>query len=608
MCGIAGCIGEDRGRIEHMVRALAHRGPDGEGIFVGHGVSLGHARLAILDPRPEGNQPMWSEDGAVAVVYNGEIFNYRELREKEGFICKTGTDTEVLIKLYERYGIGCVRYLRGMFAFGLYDVRRRRLHLVRDAAGIKPLFYTESAGGVAFASEMRALLAGLPQRPALNFHALSLYLRLQYVPGPATLCEGVRSVEPGAILTWHDGVMMREQFDPIAPRVLDFPTRARFAEEFPAVMDDAVREHLVSDRPVGMYLSGGMDSSIVLHHMARHASGPVRTFTVRFDATAKEGAARFNVDADLAALTAKRYGTEHTEILLTAQDYRDHYAATARALDQPNADSVSVAQFMLSRVAKPSVDVVLCGAGGDELFGGYPRYRIARILQMLRAVPSAARAAAGAFLGYPADVLRLHPGPVLAERLLARPVDECAALIRGAWFRPEAVPELFASRFHGLGRLDPVLQMEEFDRHLWLVDESLRLMDATTMAHGVEGRIPFLDPRVIVAAHAVPTSWHVTPRRTKALLKDVYRSVLPAHLYTLKKASFYPPLAKWLRREAAPLAEAMLEHPRIRELFDAERLRTLFDDHCTQRRYGLHPLSSLIQLAFWFDEVYDAAR
>lgn len=591
-----------------MTRALAHRGPDGEGVFVGHGMSLGHARLAILDPRPEGNQPMWNDDGTVVIVYNGEIFNYRALREKEGFSCRTGTDTEVLLKLYERYGIGCVRYLRGMFAFGLYDVRKQRLFLVRDAAGIKPLFFTQLHGGIAFASEMRAVLAGLPERPSLNMEALSLYLRLQYVPGPETLCEGVRSVEPGTILTWHGDRLEREQFDPIAPRTLHFATRSTFHEAFPAMMDDAVQEHLVSDKPVGMYLSGGMDSSIVLHHMARHASTPVRTFTVRFEATEEEGAARFNTDADLAAKTAKHYGTAHTEILLTAQDYRDNYAATARALDQPNADSVSVAQFVLSRTAKSSVDVVLSGAGGDELFGGYPRYRIARVLQMLRSVPRAARGSIGGLLGYPADVLRLDPGPVLAERLLARPVVECAEIVRGEWFRPEAAGALFASRFRALHQLDGVLQMEEFDRGLWLVDESLRLMDATTMAHGVEGRIPFLDSRIVVAAHAVPTSWHVTPRRTKALLKDTYRNVLPQHLFTLAKASFYPPLAKWLRREAAPLAQAMLEHRRIRELFDVERLRALLDDHRSKRRYGLHALSSLIQLAYWFDEVYDAAR
>jgi asparagine synthase (glutamine-hydrolysing) len=349
-----------------------------------------------------------------------------------------------------------------------------------------------------------------------------------------------------------------------------------------------------------------MDSSILLHHMAQHASGPVRTFTMRFEASEEEGAKRLNTDADLAALTAKHYGTQHTELLLTADLYREHYRRTARALDQPNADAVSVAQVLLSQEAKKSVDVILTGAGGDELFGGYPRYRIARILDAAKMVPPGLRALAGRFLGHPPDVLRLSPGPALAERLLARPIEEVASVARGEWFDPRAATRLFEQHYDGLPENDPVRAFMEFDRHLWLIDESLRLADATTMAHGVEGRVPFLDPRVIAASLGSPAAWHVESKRTKALLKDAYRGILPDHLYTLPKASFFPPLAKWIRREAAPLVEEMLAHKRIAERFDTDALRKVFEDHKTKKRYGLHILSTLTQLACWFDEVYDA--
>lgn len=604
MCGIAGFAGEDAERMKRMTQALSHRGPDGNAILATHGASLGHARLAILDPRPIGDQPMWNDKRTLVIVYNGEIFNYRELRDREGFHCKTGTDTEVMLKLFEKYGIHFVKKLRGMFAFGLYDTNTRTWYLARDSSGIKPLFLSTQGGKLHFASEMRSLMKALPQKPALNMRALSQYMRLQYVPGPETLCEGISSLPPGTILTWKDGTEQRETFQPTVESV-QFSSKENFKADFPTLMNKAVRDHLISDKPVGMYLSGGMDSSIILHHMAQHATKPIRTFTVRFDATEAEGAARFNTDAELAKRTAEHYGTEHTDILLTATEYARLYRDTAKALDQPNADTVSVAQVLLSSIAKKHVDVVLTGAGGDELFGGYPRYRIAHVLRTFGAVPPALRATLGSLLGYPSDVLRLQPGAALAERLLARPVDEYTSLIKGTWFQPLATTELFQERFLELSALDPLRAFMECDRKLWLVDESLRLADATTMSSGVEGRVPFLDPLIIAASHATPAHWHVTTHRTKSLLKDTYRPLLPGHLFTLDKASFYPPLAKWIRREARHLFEETFEHPRIQDLFDVAELRRRFEHH-KEGGYHLHVLSTITQLRYWFETVYDA--
>jgi asparagine synthase (glutamine-hydrolysing) len=603
VCGIAGIAGSERAVIEAMTRSLEHRGPDGNAVWTGNGASLGHCRLAILDPSPRGDQPMWNDDRTVAIVFNGEIYNYRRLRDDEGLRCRTGTDTEVILKLYEKHGMAFIHRLRGMFAFALYDARGDSWHLARDAGGIKPLFVAYPEGRLAFASEMRALMAAFRTKPPLDTRSLSRYLRLQYVPGPRTMCQGIEQLPPGTVLEWKNGKETRSAFAPEERAAV--ASKTDFRERFPAAMDAVVKDHLVSDKPVGIFLSGGMDSSIVLHHMAANASGPVRTFTVRFDATEEEGAARFNADADLAAMTAKHYGTEHTEVLLTAEDFLAEYANTARALDQPNADHVSVAQFVLARKAKESVDVVLNGAGGDELFGGYPRYRIARVLRTFGAVPGPLRALAGSAFGYPADVLRMSPGPALAERLLARDPGECREIARG-WFDPSATTDLFTQRFARLGVREPVRAFMEFDRGLWLVDESLRLGDATTMGSGVETRVPFVDPRIAAWSLATPASWHVTARRTKALLKDTYRGILPEHLFTLKKASFYPPLAKWLRREASPLAEALPDHPRIRELFDHDVVARYVAEHKERRIYRLHALSSLIQLAHWFNTVYDA--
>ncbi len=611
MCGITGFTGEDQEKIDRMTAALVHRGPDGNRTLVTHGVSLGHARLAILDPSAAGDQPMWNEEKTVVIVYNGEIFNYRELKTAEHMNCRTGTDTEVILKLYEKYGIDCVKLLRGMFAFGLYDTKTKTWHLARDGSGIKPLFISTADGKLYFASEMRSLMAGLPKKPALNMRALSLYLRLQYVPGPETLCEGISSLPRGTILTWKEGKETRKHFNTAISAPV-YGSKHEFSENFPELMDLCVRDHLVSDKPLGIFLSGGMDSSIVLHHMSNHAKKPIKTFTVRFDAREDEDKARFNRDADMAKLTAKHYETDHHEILLTAEECRKVYRDCARASDQPNADSVAMAQYVMAREAKKHVDVVLSGAGGDELFGGYPRYRVARILNSLRCIPSSVRSFAGGLLGYPKDVLAMSPSPALAERLLARPLKELSPIVRGNWFDLGATTALFNNRFSSLTTnhspltTDPVRAFMEFDRDLWLVDESLRLTDAMTMASGLECRVPFLDPLVIAASHATKSDWHIGYRRTKRLLKETYYPVLPAHLQTLTKASFYPPLAKWLRRECAPLAEEMLEGKRIQEFFNIAEVRKIYTDHKNHVRYGLHTVSSLIQLHHWFETVYDA--
>lgn len=604
MCGIAGIGKEDPELMKSMVDALSHRGPDGQGIWTGKGASLGHARLAILDPRPAGDQPMWNASHTIGIVYNGEIFNFRELRDEEKLVCRTGTDTEVILQLYERYGMNFVHRLRGMFAFGIFDTRNHSWHLARDTGGIKPLFIAYPQGILAFASEMRALLRIFPTKPTLNMRSLSLYVRLQYVPGPETMCEGIEQLPPGTLLSWKDGKEIRSTFHP--EETCSFRTKKEFREQFPTIMDTVVAQHLVSDKPVGIFLSGGMDSSIILHHMCAHARKPVQTFTIRFDATEEEGAARFNADADLAARTAKHYGTTHHEVFFSAAQFRALYKETARAVDQPNANPVAVAQYLLAQEAKKHVDVVLNGSGGDELFGGYPRYKVARILHMFRSIPAPLRALGGRISGYPPDVLRMQPGPALAKRLLSRPIQEGLSVAKGDWFDPDATTVLFQNRFASLHNPEILRSFMECDRQLWLVDESLRLMDGTTMGSGLECRVPFVDERIIHAAHATPAHWHVTPRHTKVLLKQIYLPMLPPHLRTLSKAGFYPPMAKWLRREAAPLAEAMLEHRRIGEWFDNNHLRMLFEEHRDRKGYHLHILSSMIQLSHWFDEVYDA--
>lgn len=598
MCGIAGCIGEHEGTIARMTQALVHRGPDGHATYVGHGVSLGHARLAILDPSPAANQPMWDNERQVVIVFNGEIFNYREIAKARGFTCRTGSDTEVLLHLFKADGANFLQSVRGMYALAIYDTRSRELWLARDPSGIKPLYTRVIGNEWYFASEVRSLLQASTSKPEINYDALSLYMHLQYIPRPHTLCVGISSVEPGTLIHIQNNTASVQKLTNI-PTPWKAKSKADLMTNLPQYMQECVSEHLVSDKPVGIFLSGGMDSSILLHHMAQVVSTPIRTYTARFAATAAEGAARFNADADLARLTSQAYNTLHTEVLITAETYQQAFRACVGALDQPNSDHVSIAQYLLAQAAKPHTDVILTGAGGDELFGGYPRYRIAKILQSFQWVPPSLRRLAATIGGFPPDVSSSQPGPALWARLLGQPADAIHTFAK-SWYQPNILQGHFEPYFTPQ---DAVRQAMEVDRHTWLIDESLKLTDGTTMASGVEARVPFLDQRLIGLVCNTPGDWHVNLRRTKTLLKDTYRPLLPPHLYTLPKASFYPPMAKWIRRETRPIIDQALAHPWIQELFDTNVLQKQFQDHIERRGYHLHSLFGIAVLAAWYDEV-----
>jgi asparagine synthase (glutamine-hydrolysing) len=543
---------------------------------------------------------MWNESHTVAILFNGEIYNFRELRERHGLTCRTGTDTEVLLQLYERLGLACLQELRGMFALALFEASTGTWHLARDPQGIKPLYLAEAEGRLFFASEARALARALPQRPPVSEAALSCFLRLQYVPSPHTIFTGVRPLAPGTCETWQQGRCVARCSFVTAVEVPSLVHRQEALAYVPQLLEAAVREHLVSDRPIGLFLSGGLDSSILLHHMAAATDRPIQTFTVRFEARDDESSERVNADADLAAQTAAHYGTQHTELLLTAADFCGAYAETVLALDQPNADLVAVAQLLLAKRAKAAgVDVILTGVGGDELFGGYHRYRITTVLSRLRRVPPWLRSTAARLCGQPADVAALDPGPDLWERLVAQSPEVCAPMVRGSWFQPQAVHPYFQAAFEMHQQSDSVRQAMEVDRTTWLIDELLKLADGTTMKASVEGRVPFLDARVIAAMRATPARWHVTERATKTLLREAYQSRLPAHLFRLKKASFYLPLAKWFRREAGRLLDEALETPEIRTLFSLEMLEQYRREHLEHRAYRLHQLHGVVQLAAW---------
>ena len=571
MCGICGATGPLEPAVLHaMTAALTHRGPDDAGFHEAPGISLGVRRLSIIDV-PGGHQPLANEDGSVVVVFNGEIYNHRELRsrlEARGHRFATRTDTEVLVHLNEEYGDALVHLLQGMFAFALWDAKRHRLLLARDRLGIKPLYYTETNGTFLFASEVKALLEHPDVHAVPDLEALDLYLTFRYVPGPATLFKGVKKLPPGHTLVVEDG---RHKIDRYWELVLgDYQPGARLdetVEEFAALLQETTRRHLISDVPVGVLLSGGIDSSVVAAlaastdlHQPPPTSTPLQSFTVGFDLPGAHN------ELDEARTVARHLGTDHHELVLTP-DAAALLPRLVRHLDEPIADPAVLPTYLICEFARARVPVVLTGEGGDELLGGYPRYAwFARAAQLRRLLPAWAREdvllpmsrvapltrryhrAATNLLAERDDATRhLHwvagLDPALRSELLAPGIRE--ALPSGTALALVA-PELGTAV---AGAPDLVHRLMALDMRTWLVDDVLTKMDKMSMAVSVEARVPFLDHRLVEFVAGVPLAIKLA-HGPKTLLKRAASPLLPAATVQRRKHAFQIPLEPWL---AGPL-------------------------------------------------------
>jgi asparagine synthase (glutamine-hydrolysing) len=622
MCGICGVFGKvDEHVLLRMRDSMIHRGPDGAGAYLDHHVGLAARRLSIIDIEA-GNQPIANEDRTVWVVFNGEIYNYPELRrllEKQGHRFSTACDTEVLVHLYEEYGDSGVQLLRGMFAYALWDTTRRRLLLVRDRLGIKPLYYTQAGGELTFASEAKALFArpGIAAEP--NLDALDLYLTFQYVPGPTTLFKGVQKLPPGHLLTAEGSrIEVRRYWDTVfwqGERGVDFDEAA---EEFRQIFTESVRMHLASDVPVGVLLSGGIDSSAVVGSMA--ASGvPVRTFTVGFDIPGLHN------ELEDARIVAKHFGTDHHEIVVRP-DVADYLPTLMWHLDEPVADAAALPTYLLCRFARERVRVVLTGEGGDELVAGYPRYawfliakRLERflpgavrrhlLLALSRTVPfdQRRRRAVQNILG-DVDDARRHVqwvenlGPTLKARVIA-PDLLAAANGSGA--------EAYARMYLGDGSsslADLIHRLIALDTHTWLVDDILTKVDKMSMAASVEARVPFLDHQLVEFMTALPVSVKVRTLGTKRLLRRAMDTVLPRHTLTRRKHAFLVPVDDWLRGPLRDFAGDVLSSATTRERgwLRPAAVEELLRAHVSGSVNHGQPLWNLLCLELWARTFFDA--
>jgi asparagine synthase (glutamine-hydrolysing) len=588
-----------------MSATLVHRGPDSAGEFSDGTVALAARRLSIID-LDTGDQPIANEDETVHIVQNGEIYNYRELRrelDRAGHVFRTHGDTEVILHLYEQHGLRFAERLRGMFAIALWDSQRRRLVLARDRFGIKPLYYSASGGDLTFASELRAFPRG-----DIDLDALEAFLAFNSIPAPLTIFRGVRKLPAGHLLVWDGGEVRAERFArpaPAAPSDVRADEEAELVEELRARIRDSVRAHLVSDVPVGVLLSGGVDSSLLAALAAQETPEPLRTFSIGFEERS------FDELGD-ARLVAEQYGTDHHDLVL-----RPNAAlllpALADAFDEPFADSSALPTYLVSQLAASDVKVALSGEGGDELFGGYYTYaadllaarvgglaRVARPLVEL--LPSANTKAS---FDYRAKrFVRAAHLPPLERHHGWKEIfsSDARAELTGRSHGFDPV-ELLRSRYAETAGADELARLQDIDLGTYLVDDLLVKTDRASMAHSLEARVPYLDTVVTNLALALPTRHKVRGLAKKVLLRKAAGPLLPRRIVNGKKRGFSIPAAAWLRGELVPFARETLAADRLRRqgYFRPEAVQRLLNDHVTGREDLSRQLWGLLAFTLWHE-------
>jgi asparagine synthase (glutamine-hydrolysing) len=629
MCGIAGKLFFDpaarveRGDLEAMLRPIAHRGPDGQGIHLDGNVGLAHRRLSIID-LDMGAQPMANEDETVWIVFNGEIYNFQELRDgliSRGHVFRSKSDTEVIIHLYEEHGSECVHKLRGMFAFAIWDSKRHRLFLARDRVGIKPLYYYDDGRVLWFGSELKAILADPSVRREVNVAAIRKFLAFHYLPGEETLFEGVRKLLPGHYLIADaSGITTHRYWDLRFPEQRSAMSFDDAVHQLGDLLGATVRDHMIADVPVGVLLSGGVDSSAVLSFAVQGTTKKVKTFTVGFDG------GEVVDERPYARIVAQSFGTDHYDISITADDFWNFLPSYVRHMEDPVCEPPAVALYYVSKLARNHVKVLLSGEGGDEAFAGYPNYpnmlkldRIRAALGPLARPVGGVAARAGLWLGNE----RAHRygtalGRPLADCYYSRTSGPTAFFHEHAkeFFTPEfltasgpiAPAREIADLLKPAEKWDLLDQMLYVDSKTWLPDDLLVKADKMTMANSVELRVPLLDHVVMEFAASLPPHFKVGGKHTKRVLKSTFAQVLPPEVLKRKKAGFPVPYGMWLRNGLKGRVEDILlsERAASRGYFRKGEVSRLL--HADSRSGRLSKeIFSLLVVEWWHQAFVDVA-
>lgn len=601
MCGFAGFVGpQNPDLLRRMGEAVRHRGPDQDGEFLSDACSFSHKRLSIIDLSEAGRQPMQTTDGRFTISYNGEIYNYKELRaryEQLGWKFRTQTDTECLLASAALRGLSDLGDFHGMFAFALWDQESGSCVLARDRMGIKPLYVAEVDGRIGFSSETAGLL---PMRSGWQEDEMSrsMYLAVGYVPGPRTIFSGMQSLEPGRFYTIRNGKLIEGARFDVWPTIQAPKSRREAEELLREIVDGAVAVQTVSDRPVGVFLSGGLDSSVVLSAMRIHQpQGAIKTFTTRFKHHVDD--TKFNIDADLARRTAEKYGCEHHEIEVGAEDVIAQAEGMAKHLGQPHNNSATVAVDAAARLASAHVPVVLTGDGGDELFGGYKRYQLWSWAHPMISSPLSVLASRFVKKGWH-DLLNATDEAGRLMTFHALPLARRRELFGNA-ANDEAVLARWRELLKDIKGGDPVLRFMALDRATWLRDDAFVRSDRLSMRHGLEARVPLLDDSLIAFAQSLPRSWLVTSRQSKSLWRSAFADRCLPEVIHGSKRGWITPAAKWIRKGLTDWMRDMLEEATTtHEWMNRPAILQAFNDHLSQKNYGLIDLWTVSSYHLWW--------
>jgi len=624
MCGICGVFNLQSGEpvsrdlIAQMTDLISHRGPDESGMYLNGPVGLGSTRLSIID-LSNGHQPMSNETGDIWIVFNGEIWNYKALRKEfleKGHRFRTNSDTETIIHAYEEYGVDCIAHLHGMFGLAIWDVTRRRLLLARDRVGKKPLYYTRVDGNLVFASEIKSLLCHPQVKRRADVQALADFLSVRYVPGPATLFANISKVLPGHLILFENGEIKEHCYwDFTFGKTEDHPVED-YIQGIRQHINRAVEERLMADVPLGAMLSGGVDSSIITGIMSQLMNEPVKTFAVGFDVPGYS-------ELPYARLVAQHFGTEHHDLIVKCSDLSAYWPLLTWHRDEPVSEPSDIGVYLVSKLAKQYVKVVLSGEGGDELFAGYPKYIVdwlARYYQILPA-PMRDQLISPLLERLPYNMRKLK----MTARALSQPAPERWMNWFGVFNGQLKTNLLSASTKASVDndssqafrrwleknpQRDDLSSMLYLDTKIWLPDNLLMKGDKMTMAASLESRIPLLDYKLIEFAASIPSHIKVKPFKTKYLLKRAYADFLPESILTRKKMGFNVPISNWFRGEQRNLITRLLlsERARSRGFLSNEFVASLLSDHLEGRTQYGNQLFILASLELWFRVFIDNNR
>lgn len=627
MCGIAGKLFFDPERfpnhelIEKMCSTLIHRGPDDSGYFVDRNFGFGMRRLSIIDLE-SGHQPIFNEDGSLAIIFNGEIYNYKYLKsnlESKGHIFKTNSDTETILHCYEEYGIDFVHKLNGMFAIAIWDSRERKLTLVRDRLGIKPLYYYLDNEKFLFGSEIKAIIEDRSIPRELNISALNQYLSYTFVPAPFSIFKNIHKLKPGHLLVVKNGDVNVKRYWELNPSEDEVKSEADFIEEFDDFFNDSVKLRMISDVPLGVFLSGGIDSSAIVAAMSQNSTQTVKTFSIGFKNDARHDETCF------AKMISEMYGTEH-QVFYVDYDVVNLLPKYIHQFDEPFADYAAFPTYVVAKMAQEHVKVVLTGDGGDEVLAGYKRHYAERVAQVYKRVPRLIR---NSFMdSIFASGRKLLP---ISNRLYDYvkfaqyknklvDLDARERYMRSFFyekFNDSKRSRLFvdaenafpgypieAFKEHWLGNDDNLLNQLYFDVMTNLPDDMLTKVDRATMAVSLEARVPFLDHRLVKFSFTIPSKYKISLWETKRFLRKAVKGKLPRKIIKRPKHGFSSPIDKWLREDLAELVRDTLSESGLRStnLFNYQFIETLMRDHFKGKANNGNELFMLMVFQLWHDK------